>query len=229
MIKKLPGTRDQRYHVAVRGSTAVQVLEAAWDNLRDIESTIPPAVLTLVDIRSRGRVRGYFAWSVWKKRRGQAHEIAISPKLIGHPKELLATMLHEAAHAVLFEAGLQGGIGAGGYYHRKEFRDQFQKFGLECEFLNTRYGFTITRWPSQIVPQRFRPVVDLLRSGLPAGTGSQPPMKVNGRGLPKTGHTMLACGCDDGTRTVYVKKSVLDAGGIFCTFCQQAFVASHDS
>lgn len=221
--------RPSKYNVAERGSTSVQVLEAAWELLRGIEPSIPQAVLTLVDARSRRRLHGYFAWSVWKKRRGQAHEIGISPELLGHPKELLATMLHEAAHAALHESGMQGGIGKGGYYHLKSFRDQCISYGLSCEFLNTRYGFTITKWPRKAVPKKYQPVVNLLRARLPAGIGSQPPREFKGRDLPETGHTMLTCGCSDRSRTIYVKKSVLTAGGVFCSFCRQEFEVLNDS
>ncbi len=221
--------RASKYTVTMRGSTSLRVLESAWELLRDIEPSIPQAVLTLVDARSRRRLHGYFAWSVWKKRRGQAHEIGISPELLGHPKELLATMLHEAAHAALHESGMQGGIGKGGYYHLKSFRDQCLSYGLACEFLNTRYGFTITKWPRKNVPKKYQPVIDLLRARLPAGIGSQPPREAKGRNLPQTGHTMLICGCEDGTRTIYVKKSVLTAGGVFCSFCQKEFEVLKDA
>ncbi len=191
--------------------------------LRDVESSIPPAVLTFVDVRSRRRLAGYFAWSIWKKRRGKAHEIGISPRLIGNPKELLEVMLHEAAHAVLHELGENGGMGAGGYYHLKSFRDQCIAFGLKCEFLNTRYGFTLTSWPANRVPERYRPVVDHLRQELPSGTGRQLTIPRKARPLPMTGHTMLTCGCVGGTRSVYVKKSVLEAGGVLCAICKMEF------
>lgn len=212
-----------RFDVAERGSAAIHALESAWELLRRIESEIPPAVLTLVDARSRRRVRGYFARSLWKKRRGQAHEIALSPELIGFPKDLLATMLHEAAHAVLYEKGNRGGVSGDGYYHLAIFRDQCESFGLECEFWNTRYGFTVTRWPRSGVPARYRPVIKQLKQSLPAGIGAPPQQKVPGRPLPVPGHTPLTCGCSEGNRTVYVKKTVLNAGGITCAFCGQEF------
>lgn len=121
-----------KYDVDKRGSRAVEVLETAWQMLREIEPKLPPAVLTFVDIRSRAYLRGYFAESAWKKRDGAAHEIAISPSLIGNPGQLLATMLHEAAHALLYEAGENGGAGSTRYYHTKKFRDQCRALGLAC-------------------------------------------------------------------------------------------------
>ncbi len=220
---KPAASRSWKYRVAGRGSAAVATLEDAWTMLREMERRIPPAVLTFVDAQSRGHVRGYCARSTWKKRTGAAHEVAISPDLIGHAEHLLATMLHEAAHAVLHEAGANGGMGSSRYYHKKTFRDQCLAFGLTCDFLNSRYGWTLTGWPAAGVPDRFKPVVARLRQGLPSGTGGRAPGRVKPGPLPPTGHTVLVCGCPDGGRTVYVKKSVLNAGGVMCSLCGSEF------
>lgn len=222
-MNKAENNRTWKYAVPDRASSAVSVLESAWQALQKLWPEIPGAVLTFVDVRSRGRLHGYFAGSTWKKRRGAAHEVAISPKLIGHPNDMLATMLHEAAHAVLYEAGLNGGLGSSRYYHTKEFRDQCEHFGLKCEFLNTRYGWTLTSWPGSEVPARYRRIAARLRSDLPAGTGGYAPIKAKGRPLPVTGHTMLVCECDGDDRTIYVKKSVLETGGVMCSYCGEVF------
>ncbi len=153
------------------------------------------------------------------------HEIAISPRLIGHPKDLLATMLHEAAHAVLFDQGKNGGMGSTGYYHTIVFRDQCHEFGLICEFRDTSAGWTETSWPpSGAIPTRWKPVVTCLSKGLPAGIGGRKLIRVGGRKLPVPGHTMLVCSCEEKKRTVYVKKSVLEAGGVICSFCGCEFL-----
>jgi hypothetical protein len=225
---KLNASRSWKYRVVGRGSAAVATLEAAWNMLRELERRIPLAVLTFVDARSRDRVHGYCARSTWKKRTGAAHEVAISPGLIGHPEDLLETMLHEAAHAVLFEAGANGGMGSTRYYHTKTFRDQCRAFGLACDFLNSRYGWTLTAWPVTGVADRYKPVLARLRRGLPSGTGGRAPGRVKPGPLPPAGHTVLVCGCPDGDRTVYVKKSVLDAGGIMCSFCKREFRRTAD-
>ena len=216
--------RKWKYSVAERGSNGVRALEAAWESLRGVQPEIPAAVLTFVDTRSRRRVRGYFAKSVWKKRRNSAHEIGVSPTLIGDPKGMVATMLHEAAHAVLWEVGKAGGIGSTPYYHTKVFRDQAQAFGLACEFLNTRYGWTLTSWPSNRIPVHYRSVIALIRAEMPAGLkNKRTSVSVKGRKLPPSGHTLLECDCADRNRSVYVKKSILEAGGVMCDYCGSEF------
>lgn len=216
-------TAPKKYAVERRGSTAVEALEAAWDLLREIERRIPRAVVTFVDLRSRHRLRGYFAYSIWKKRRGEAHEVAFSPELIGRTKELLATMLHEAAHAVLYESGHKGGMGSTSYYHTKKFRDQCRDLGLECRFRDTRYGWAITHWPAAGVPERYEPLLRFLRDQLPAGTGGWTPAKRKPRDLPPRGHTRLVCGCTEDGRAIYVKKTLLEQGGVLCRFCGKEF------
>jgi hypothetical protein len=215
--------RVSKYAVPDRGSRAVQALEESWEKLRAVHPSIPLAVLTLVDVRSRSHVRGYFAKSSWKKRRGQAHEVGISPELIGHPEYLVATMVHEAAHAVLHERGQAGGMGRGGYYHKATFRDQCQSFGLQCEFYNTRYGWTLTSWPNDRIPDGYRPIASFLRQALPAGVDGLRPATRPGRKLPLSGHTKLICRCKGVKRSVYVNASVLKAGGVMCRFCGQVF------
>lgn len=194
--------------------------------LRQIEPTIPPAVITQLDARTRRFALGYFAGGEWRKRRGAAHEIAISPRLIPRPDELLATMLHEAAHAVLFEQGKRGGMGSTRYYHTLVFRDQCLAFGLDCAFQDTRYGWTLTKWPLSGAPKRFASVLKKLKMRLPAGTGGTLTQRPRGKKLPVSGHTPMTCGCEEPGRTIYVSKSVLAAGNIQCTICQKAFRAA---
>jgi len=209
--------------VSVRGSASVAALEKAWEALRTLEPAIPTAVLTFVDVRSRRRLKGYFANSIWKKLDGSAHEIGINPNLMGDSCAIVATMMHEAAHAVLHEFGENGGMGATRYYHTRKFRDQCVCFGLDCDFLNCRYGWTLTSWPESGIPERYQSVLDRLDASLPPGTVVTVPKNVKGRGLPPPGHTVMACDCDSGRRTIYVNKSVLQAGGISCAFCKGEF------
>jgi hypothetical protein len=212
-----------KFDVAERGSTAVQVLEKAWTVLRDIIPEVPEAVITLVDVRSRKRVLGYFSRSTWRKGRGCAHEIAVSPWLIGDPIQLLATMLHEAAHAVLYECDKNGGVGSTRYYHTKDFRDQCVVFGLQCEFVNTRYGWSLTSFPKSGVPAKYKRVLKLLRDRMPAGTGNGAPKQRKGQKLPVSGHTAMICTCQPIPRTIYVSKSNLQTGDIVCMKCGGGF------
>src|SRR5262245_24511752 len=131
--------------IQTRNSEAATSLEKAWLQLRRLHPRIPAVVILVLSAGDRGRKRGHFRGSSWQySRERQAHEVAVNPALFASPEDLLATLLHEAAHAVLHKEG--GGV-SGRYYHLQAFRDASRKFGLECAFHNTRYGWTRTYWP----------------------------------------------------------------------------------
>ena len=206
-----------------RGSIAVKALESAWRQLRTVESSIPDAVIVLIDGSKRNRKHGHFLVSSWKARgRRWIHEVAISPNLFDDPTGLLATMLHEAAHACLWEEGKRGGMGSSGYYHTKVFRDRCTEFGLKCEFYNTRYGWTLTSWPSKVLPIQYRDIRDNLKKTLPFGSGVGRRAPVSGKPLPKSGRSKLECKCSK-PRRIFVPNSEIELGGIICSLCEEVF------
>ena len=155
--------------VASRGSKASECLERAWRRIRQLEPCLPPVIVVILASRRRQK-QGHFSGCAWRTTGVEGgHEVAINPALFDRPEDLLATLLHEAAHALLFEWGLNGGCGSDGYYHREEFRNVCRKLGLECEFSNRRYGWNLARWPAAGVPTKYRNVLGLLRRELPWG------------------------------------------------------------
>lgn len=140
----------------------------------ELEPCLPQVVVVIFAAGTRPSLRGHFANCVWRTASdGQGHEVAIDPNLFEQPEELLATMLHEAAHALLHDWGLNGGCGEDGYYHRVEFRNVCRRLGLECDFSNRRYGWNRTRWPVAGVPERYGRIVVMLRQELPWGRNTR--------------------------------------------------------
>lgn len=158
------------FSVNTRGSTAAKCLEKAWRIIRRLQPCLPPVVIVILASGRRNR-KGHFSGCVWRTANSiaGAHEVAISPTLFDRPEDLLETLLHEAAHALLFEWGLNGGCGPDGYYHREAFRNVCRKLGLHCTFSNKRYGWNETRWPAEGVPAQYRTVLEILRKHLPWG------------------------------------------------------------
>jgi hypothetical protein len=176
-----------------QSSHLLEVLEEAWSDLRDLIAGLPPAVLLVLSAREYRR-RGHFAREAWRKRREEEllHEVAVHPGMFEAPDDLLITILHEAAHALLWESRKDGdqhccGVSLSGYYHRREFRDAAVALGLKVHFLNRRYGFCVTTWPAAGVPDRYRAVLAALarfavvatqqlpRHAAPAGVKRQVP------------------------------------------------------
>jgi hypothetical protein len=219
-------TTTQR--VDKRGPLSTEILERAWMRLRRLIPGLPPAVMLPMDAAGRRRQWGHFAPSTWQVRGPKhAHEVAINPMLFSAPDALLATLIHEAAHALLYATAPSGcpvgGVSADGYYHRREFRDACRTLGLDCRYLNGRYGWTLTYWPDTGVPARYARVLALL-ARLPLGGGRGVPRRVQGRSTPASGQARLQCACEP-TRAIYVAKAQAGRGGIVCTFCQSEFRA----
>jgi hypothetical protein len=182
-----------------------------------------------LDVVGRRHRRGHFAPATWNVRGDRrAPEVAINPALFTDPESLLTTMLHEAAHALLFASDI-GGRHVGGvsatnpYYHRRTFRDACIKLGLECRYHNRRYGWTITDWPATGMPEQYRGVVRVL-ARLPFGGGTPLRRRPEGRPPPPFSLVRLRCACTP-ARTILVARSK-DTDGISCTRCQSEFQPS---
>ena len=175
--------------------------------------------------RKNGVTLGHFDPNSWKAPRpGQAHEIAINPRLFETPDELLGTLVHEAAHALLFAtAGKRAthvaGCGPDGFYHRTEFRDACSELGLECRFRNRRYGWATTQWPRTGPPAKYDQILAMLRD-MPLGTGTIARRRQIGKPLPKAGHIRLTCNCD---RAIYLTPRAFGEGPITCGNCGRPF------
>ena len=155
------------------GSKLVKRLENAWQQLRKIEPDIPKAVIVLMPAWEH--TLGAFSNSTWQfAKKQKVHEIAINPRLCDFPEKLLATMLHEAAHAIIYDkdgdksAGCSGK--AGKYYHNDKFRRECFRLGLACERRNKRYGFTQTYWPEdRTFPPRYKAILQYLSNNVEFG------------------------------------------------------------
>jgi hypothetical protein len=212
-----------RIAITTRASRAARCLERAWTQLRAADPRIPAAVLVIIDAAGRRRRLGHFAHSTWRYRDAQAaHEVGISPQLFESPDEVVAALLHEAAHAINHELRIAD-CGPDGHYHRAEFRDIARSLGLECGFRNRRYGWTSTRLPTGPLNQQHRAIVATLRRTLPLGARAQTRIAWVDRPRPPSGHVRLVCRCQDGGRTIFVSRRIAAEGGIRCDCCGIAF------
>lgn len=216
-----------RLAVPNRASIATRVLEEAWGQMRRLVRGLPPAVITFVDTGGRRGRLGHFAAHTWKaKKKGAAHEVAINPGLFATAEQLLMVLLHEAAHAVLFEEDPHQKQHYGGcslndpYYHTEIFKLKCEALGLRCELRNRRYGYADTSWPNKGVPQQYKGLLALLRAKLPRGTfmSKSEPEPPQWNPLIR-----LTCKCAD-VRVVYIRRREQSRGGIQCQVCGGQFV-----
>ena len=213
----------KKFRIGDRGSRAVQVLETAWADLRKIEPALPSAIITVVARTKRRSTGGHFHGSQWRHSSPskRVHEVALTPDLFSDPTNLAEVLVHEAAHALLFDSLHTGGCTLGTPYHRKEFRDKAVELGLICEFDDTRRGWTLTSWPPTGAPSRYDALIKTLRK-LPAGTEGPELFIPKGRALPKSGRIRLECKCPV-PRSIYAARSVVLQGNIYCRICASSF------
>src|SRR5688500_14653447 len=88
----------------VRAWEVVQALERTWFELQRRITGLPAAVVIPFDSQRRRKLWGHFDACSWPGRDGTktVHEIAVSPELFGRPDVVLETLVHEAAHALVY-------------------------------------------------------------------------------------------------------------------------------
>lgn len=209
------------------GSESVACLQAVWLALRRLEPAIPDAAMVVFAAGLRRGAIGHFAGHRWRSAEaGPAHEIAIHPHLFRTPHAALETLVHEAAHATLWERGQHGGCRPGNpRYHNRLFRDEAMRLGLNCSNrtgsgrVDTNRGWTWTSWPGDQVPDRYLPALEILTAGLrwhtelDCGRSAQRP----------AGHRRMSCGCP---RAIYLSENCAKLGAIRCESCQGLFLPS---
>ncbi len=149
------------------GSRAVRCLEKAFAQLRAAEPDIPRAVVIVLLPASVRREEGTFTGSAWKfLTKQRTHEIAIHARLLESPPDLLAALLHEAAHAILYEKDPETRGGCSKHRHLKVFRDECLRLGLACNVRNEKVGFMDTHFPEdRAFPPRYQRVLKTLEEG----------------------------------------------------------------
>ena len=210
-------------------SRFMAVLEAAWSELRRIEPDVPPVVLLVLSAREYSR-RGHFTMEAWRKRHEHQllHEVAVHPGMFESPADLLITILHEAAHAILWERRKDGdqhccGVSLTGYYHRKEFRSAARRLGLEVHFLNRRYGFCVTTWPTDGVPEKYTSVLETLRQFTVVASRRLPPHVAPVAPKKQVPWVVIECGCIP-KRLLRCSPAELLRGTVSCGVCGERFL-----
>ena len=112
-------------------SRILKVLEDTWLEIRRWHPDIPPAVIIIASGTDRKQTRlGYHAPGRWNVAGQQYAEIMISGEgLRRTAREVLATLLHEAAHALAHERGIKD-TSRQGRYHNKQFKNCAEELAL---------------------------------------------------------------------------------------------------
>lgn len=202
------------------GSVVVSALEASWEAIRAQHPDVPPAVVVIGAGSGprRGLRLGHFAASRWQTDNHELAEIFVGGEgLARGSRAVLATLLHEAAHAIAHHRQIRD-TSRQSRYHNQRFKTIAEQLGLQIDHHPT-LGWSPTTITNQTV-LRYAAALDQLEAALT--TYRQP--EAHSRKRPG-GANLLVCVCGCGRR-IRVAGRVLDLAPIVCSSCHQPFNAS---
>ena len=202
-------------------SRIIKVLEETWMEIRRWNPEIPAAVIIIASGTDGKHPRwGHHAPDRWNVAGEQLTEIMISGEgLRRTAREVLATLLHEAAHALAHARGIKD-TSRQGRYHNKHFKNCAEEVGLAVGH-DDNFGWSVTTltpatelaYAAQL--QALTDAMTLWRHG-ETTTGPKARRNTN----------LIAAICPCG-RSIRAAASTLAEAPITCQACDQDFQAKN--
>jgi hypothetical protein len=198
--------------------TWVQVLEDTWLVIRRRHPEIPAVVIILASgTESRQPRWGHFASGRWYVEHDERAEVMISGEALRlTPAEVLAVILHEAAHALACARGIKD-TSRQGRYHNKQFKTHAEELGLTVEH-DPRNGWSaskITGHAERLYTDRLTALAEAMTLWRRAET----------TGPATRRNTNLIAACCPCGRSIRVAASTLAEAPITCQACDGDFQA----
>jgi hypothetical protein len=199
-------------------SILVQVLEDTWLAVRRRHPEIPAVVIILASGTETRRPRwGHFASGRWQVRADERAEVMISGEALRlTPAEVLAVILHEAAHALAWARGIKD-TSRQGRYHNKQFKLHAGELGLTVEH-DQRNGWSASKITHD-AEQAYASRIDSLAEAMTLWRRAETPGPATSRNT-----NLLAASCPCG-RSIRVAASTLAEAPITCQACDGDFQA----
>ena len=134
-------------------SGLLAVLEDTWKTIRRRHPEVPPVVIIIASGTGGKQAKwGHHAPGRWHHDDAEHAEVMISGEgLRRTPREVLGTLLHEAAHALAAARGITD-TSRQGRYHNRKFAGLATELGLDtAEDPSGKFGWTITTVPDLTV------------------------------------------------------------------------------
>lgn len=214
----------------------VRAFTFAWASIQARNPDVPNVVITLGAGSSRqGTVLGHFAPNRWARGDSHIHELFVGGEGLqrGAP-DVMATLLHEAAHGVALARDIQD-VSRSGRYHNKAFKALGEELGISLAHDTRKNGIgwsntTLTDEAAKTYAAAIRRLDAAMvayrrgeRTLAPTGNGEGGP-EGKGRGRPSMGNGVaLTCECEI-PRKIRVSKSTAEMGAIRCELCGSKFL-----
>ena len=198
-------------------SPILKILEETWMEIRRRHPEIPPAVIIIASGTGGKHTRfGHHAPDRWSVAGEHYAEVMISGEgLRRTARDVLGTLLHEAAHALAHERGIKD-TSRQGRYHNRHFKTLADELGLTAVH-DDRIGWSVTTITPAAERIYARQLTDLAQAMTlwrrdeatrPASTGRS------------TNLIAAACPCG---RSIRVAASTLAEAPITCQACDGKF------
>ena len=193
-------------------STITKALEEAHEIIRK-ETGAPRA--TILVTRKTGNTMGHFTnWQPWISGAESFHEIMISANYFPRgARAVLGTLLHETAHSLDLQNGIQGVTGEG--YHNKKFKETAEGLGLTITQA-PRIGFSNTE-VSDDCATRWADALALIEEALLLTADSEEAAKPKGRNK-----NLLVAQCECGEK-IRLSLKTLEKCAPICQDCETEF------
>jgi hypothetical protein len=214
--------RDQR---EVAASAVVAALERTWACIRQQHPELPEAVVILGpgSEARRGLVElGHFAAGRWHDQAAKAnrHEVLVAGEgLRRGPRDVLDTLLHEAAHGLAHVRKVKD-TSRQGRWHNQRFAALAREVELDVT-ADPKTGLSQTHLTQQAAV-RYAEALRDLEAALGLWRHTEPT-----REREAGSRSLLACSCACG-RKLRVARSTLEQAPILCGACKQPFEAERD-
>jgi len=197
-----------------RLSVIVAALESAHETIRE-KTGAPRATINVA--RKTGRTMGHFTHAkLWKAGEESFHEIMISANYFERgARAVLGTLLHEVAHSIDLQNGIQGTSGDG--YHNQKFKATAESLGLTITQAKG-IGWSVTE-VSDACAERWAEALALIENGLALMADTEQAKKTGGR---NKNLKVAECRCGEKIR---LSASVLEKCAPMCNACGCNFIA----
>lgn len=220
------------------GGPLATAIDRVWDGIRQRHPDVPEAVVAIAS-GSTGRGRairlGHFGPDLWSRSGTAMPELFLGAEgLASGAHDVLATLLHQAAHGIAITRDVPA-VSDGGRYHNGKFKQIAEEVGLAAE-RHPRAGWSVTSLPDGTAGEYRREIgilskaivahrlpepaaedADTAAEDAEASDGTMPGQKSADRnGSP------LTCQCEP-PRRIRAHKKIIAAGPILCGLCQQPF------
>jgi len=192
-------------------SGIVSALEQAHAMIQ--EKTGAPRATILVT-RKTGRTMGHFTHAkIWKAGDEQFHEIMVSANYFERgARAVLGTLLHETAHSLDLQNGIQGVTGDG--YHNKKFKETAEALGLTITQAKG-IGWSVTEVSDECA-ERWADALALIENALALMADAEQAKKTGGR---NKNLLKAVCKCS----SIRASATVIE-NGVTCNKCGQVFI-----